>query len=68
MPRQFRIRVRATPRANPDPAMLAQIVILFGRYLHEQRHQQKSTHEPSTHHTTRDTEKALDSDNHGSKP
>lgn len=41
MVRRYRIRVSGKARENPDPAMLAQIVILIGRRLHaEQLHQQ----------------------------
>jgi hypothetical protein len=39
MERQFRIRVYGKQRQDIDPALLAQIVILFGRQLHHQRHQ-----------------------------
>lgn len=41
MPRQFRIRVYGAQRNNIDPALLAQLVILFGRHLHE-KHRQHS--------------------------
>jgi hypothetical protein len=43
MGRQFRIRVYGQPRPHPDPALLAHIVILLGRHLHQQQehhHQQ----------------------------
>jgi hypothetical protein len=39
MSRQYRIRVYGKQRKNIDPALLAQVVILFGRHLHQQRHQ-----------------------------
>ncbi len=45
MGRAYRIRVYGKARENPDPAMLAQIVILIGRRLHaEQLHQQQAAH------------------------
>jgi hypothetical protein len=37
MSRQFRIRVYGKQRKDIDPALLAQIVILFGRHLHQQK-------------------------------
>ena len=49
MARRYRIRVYGKARENPDPAMLAQIVILIGRRLHaehlhaEHLHQQQAT-------------------------
>lgn len=39
MSRQFRIRVYSKQRHNIDPALLAQVVILFGRPLHQRNHQ-----------------------------
>lgn len=36
MSRRFRIRVYGKQRNNIDPALLAQVVILFGRHLHQQ--------------------------------
>lgn len=44
MPRQFHIRVYGAQRKNIDPALLAQLVILFGRHLAQQRQQQHSNH------------------------
>ena len=41
MGRQFHIRVYGPPRKNPDPALLAQVVILLGRYLHQQQQQRQ---------------------------
>lgn len=41
MGRQFHIRVYGTPRKNPDPALLAQVVILLGRHLHQQQQQRQ---------------------------
>ncbi len=41
MGRQFHIRVYGKPRKNPDPALLAQVVILLGRHLHQQRQQRQ---------------------------
>lgn len=35
--RRYRIRISGKPRPHPDPAMLAQIVILIGRRLQEQQ-------------------------------
>lgn len=37
MTRQYRIRVYGTQRNNIDPALLAQVVILLGRQLQQQR-------------------------------
>lgn len=37
MNRHYRIRVYGTQRKNIDPALLAQVVILFGRHLQQQR-------------------------------
>lgn len=34
---RYRIRVYGKPRRSPDPVMLMQVVILLGRYLHQQR-------------------------------
>lgn len=41
MRRVYRIRVLGKPRENPDPAMLAQIVLLIGRRLHTEHLQQR---------------------------
>lgn len=41
MGRQFHIRVYGTPRKNPDPALLAQVVILLGRHLHQQQQERQ---------------------------
>ena len=41
MSRQYRIRVYGTQRNNIDPALLAQVVILFGRHLQQQQQQRK---------------------------
>jgi hypothetical protein len=41
MARRYRIRVYGKARENPDPAMLAQIVILIGRRLHAEH---RTTH------------------------
>lgn len=35
--RPYRIVVHAKPRSNPDSALLAQVVILLGRHLHQQQ-------------------------------
>jgi hypothetical protein len=43
MGRQFRIRVYGTQRHNIDPVLLAQIVILFGRQLHQRQQQQQQS-------------------------
>jgi hypothetical protein len=40
MNRQYHIRVYGTQRQNIDPALLAQVVILLGRHLHQQHHHQ----------------------------
>jgi hypothetical protein len=37
--KRYRIRVTGKPRTHPDPAMLAQIVILIGRRLHAEQQQ-----------------------------
>lgn len=42
--RAYRIRVYGKARENPDPAMLAQIVILIGRRLHAEQLQQQAAH------------------------
>lgn len=42
MGQRYRIRVLGKPRENPDPAMLAQIVILIGRRLHTKNLQQSA--------------------------
>lgn len=44
MARRYRIRISGTARENPDPAMLAQIVILIGRRLHTEQRQQHAEH------------------------
>jgi hypothetical protein len=45
MARRYRIRVYGKARENPDPAMLAQIVILIGRRLQaEQLDPQRVAH------------------------
>lgn len=41
MSRQYRIQVYGQRRQNIDPALLAQVVILFGRHLNQQRQQQQ---------------------------
>jgi hypothetical protein len=41
MGRQFHIRVYGRPRTHPDPALLAQVVILLGRYLHQQQQERQ---------------------------
>lgn len=52
MPRQFRIRVYGTQRKNIDPALLAQVVILFGRHLHQQQEcRQRQRQGSATRHT-----------------
>lgn len=38
---RYRIRVYGKPRKDIDPALLAQVVILLGRHLHQQRQQQQ---------------------------
>lgn len=38
---RYRIRVYGKPRRSPDPVMLMQVVILMGRYLHQQRMDQQ---------------------------
>lgn len=44
MGRRYHVRVSGKARENPDPVMLAQIVILIGRRLHaEQLQQQRNT-------------------------
>lgn len=40
MGKRYRIRVSGKARENPDPALLAQIVILIGRRLHAEHLQQ----------------------------
>jgi hypothetical protein len=46
---RYRIRISGKARRNPDPAMLAQIVILIGRRLHaEQLRQQAAEHKPDS--------------------
>jgi hypothetical protein len=47
MSRQYRIRVYGTQRKNIDPALLAQVVILLGRHLQQQR--QQSHHQDAAH-------------------
>jgi hypothetical protein len=42
MGRRYRIRVSGKAFANPDPAMLAQIVMLIGRRLHAEQLPQKA--------------------------
>jgi hypothetical protein len=42
MSRQYRIRVYGKQRKDIDPALLAQVVILFGRHLHQQQQQQST--------------------------
>jgi hypothetical protein len=46
MSRQYRIRVYGKQRKDIDPALLAQVVILFGRHLQQQQQQ--------NHHATED--------------
>jgi len=43
MSKKYRIRVSGKARENPDPAMLAQIVIMIGRRLHVERLHQQAT-------------------------
>jgi hypothetical protein len=38
----YRIRVYGKQRKNIDPALLAQVVILLGRHLHQQRQHERS--------------------------
>jgi hypothetical protein len=52
MSRQYRIRVYGTQRKNIDPALLAQVVILFGRHLHQQRQQQQQRLQVTEHAKT----------------
>jgi hypothetical protein len=52
MSRQYRIRVYGTQRKNIDPALLAQVVILFGRHLHQQRQQQQQCLQATEHAKT----------------
>ena len=52
MSRQYRIRVYGTQRKNIDPALLAQVVILFGRHLHQQRQQQQQRLQATEHAKT----------------
>lgn len=40
MGRYYRIRVSGAPRRNLDPVLLAQVVIVLGRHLQQQRQQQ----------------------------
>lgn len=47
MPRQFRIRVYGAQRRNIDPALLAQLMILFGRHLNE-KHRHQHSHRTAT--------------------
>lgn len=44
MNRRYRIRVYGAQRKNIDPALLAQVVILFGRHLQQQRQQRMRNH------------------------
>ena len=48
MGRQYRIRVYGKQRKDIDPALLAQVVILFGRHLHQQQQQHQSTQDATT--------------------
>ena len=47
MPGAYRIRVYGKPRKDIDPVLLAQVVILLGRHLRQQRHKDK--HEAGRH-------------------
>jgi hypothetical protein len=38
---RYQIRVTGKPRANPDPVMLAQVVMLIGRRLHQEQQQRQ---------------------------
>ena len=42
MGKRYRIRVSGKARENPDPMMLAQIVILIGRRLHAEHLRQQT--------------------------
>ncbi|MGH8473183.1 MAG: hypothetical protein ACREVJ_12165 [Gammaproteobacteria bacterium] len=48
MVRRYRIRVSGKARENPDPAMLAQIVILIGRRLHAEAQHASRNEETET--------------------
>lgn len=48
MGRQFRIRVYGKQRKDVDPALSAQVVILFGRQLHQQRHNHQAAQDATT--------------------
>jgi hypothetical protein len=50
MNRHYRIRVYGTQRKNIDPALLVQVVILFGRHLHQQQH--TTEHTKTTNHSS----------------
>ena len=45
MGRRYRIRIYAKPRENPDPAMLAQVVVLLARQLQRQQQQHGKEHQ-----------------------
>jgi hypothetical protein len=75
MGQRFRIRVYGAQRKNIDPALLAQVVILYGHHLQKQRHhQQQRSHPPagdttlrqgpvaSAHPTPRDLTESLSED------
>lgn len=53
MPGPYRIRVYGKPRKDIDPALLAQVVILLGRHLRQQRQkrQARSGQTPEDHDT-----------------
>lgn len=46
--KRYRIRVYGKPRRSPDPVMLMQVVILMGRYLHQQRMDQQRQQDNSS--------------------
>lgn len=67
MPRQFRIRVYGAQRKNIDPALLAQLVILFGRHLRE-KHQQQHSHRTATAKDTTATQAQPSARHHEDHP
>ena len=56
MGKRYRIRVSGKPRKNPDPAMLAQIVILIGRRLQQERLQQSQPNDRGAEDRLSDTQ------------
>lgn len=67
MGRRYRIRVSGKARENPDPAMLAQIVILIGRRLHAEHLQQHAAHANRDEETETGTPDQADADDSASQ-